>query len=198
MAVRPREHRRGRDAELHAEPFSGKKIPDFSWAGYRDGESPIPDVAEVPLRATDVPIVKTIGPLIGQDNTAHLQAALDEVGSMPMQENGFRGALLLNPGLYEVAKTVFMQRSGVVLRGSSRSADPGVGTIIRSTATAGAEDGGVECPLWVGGKAGGWEADVKDPVTGMPIPVKDTATNVTSDRVPAGSRRLTLPAPSTA
>ncbi|MBO3734703.1 hypothetical protein [Glycomyces niveus] len=176
----------------HLEKVSEKKIPNFSWAGYRNGERLIPDVREVPARPTDVPIVKKIGPVSG-DNTAHLQAALDEVGAMPMQENGFRGALLLKPGVYEVAETVYMERSGVVLRGSSRSADPSVGTIIRSTATAGVDTkGGVECPLWIGGKAGGWEADVIDPVTGAPVPVKDTATDVTSEVVQAGSRRLAL------
>lgn len=169
------------------DPDSGMKIPDFSWAGYRNGERPIPT-------GTDVPVVKRIGPVSG-DNTAHLQAALEEVGAMPLQDNGFRGALLLEPGLYEVAKTVYMERTGVVLRGSSRSADPAVGTIIRSTAKAGSEvDGGTECPLWVGAKAGGWEAPVKDPSTGKDIPVKDTATNVTSELVRAGSRRFTVAA----
>lgn len=47
----------------------GFKIPDFSHAGYMGGGVEIPDVA----------VVKTISPVSG-DNTAHIQAAIDEVG----------------------------------------------------------------------------------------------------------------------
>jgi hypothetical protein len=59
----------------------GNRIPDFSHAGYRNGERPIPHV----------PVVKTIRPIEG-DNTAHIQAALDEVAALPRAR---RGALLL-------------------------------------------------------------------------------------------------------
>ncbi|MFG3338804.1 peptidoglycan-binding protein [Glycomyces sp. NPDC048151] len=159
-----------------ADPVSDKRIPDFSWAGYRNGEEAIPDV----------PVVKTIGPLADpeQDATAHLQAALDEVGALPKDPvTGFRGALLLLPGVYPVATTVWMTRSGVVLRGSGRQLD--TGTVIRSTAAKGnLEDpeNGVECPLWVGGKAKGWE-------DGLETAVK---TEVVADLVKAGTRRLTM------
>jgi hypothetical protein len=155
------------------EPVSRKIIPDFSWAGYRNGEAPIPDL----------PVVKEIGPLANpqDDATAHIQAALDEVGALVKDPvTGLRGALLLTAGVYPVAGTLYMTRSGVVLRGVGR--DPDTGTVIRSTATKGteAETGGVECPLWVGGRSGGWETRK----TG-------TATDVV-ESVPAGSRRLKL------
>ncbi|WP_026163075.1 hypothetical protein [Kribbella catacumbae] len=67
----------GADGKLNyaAEPKSGKKIPNFSWAGYRNGEVPIPTV----------PTVKTIGPIAGEtDATARINAALAEVAAMPM------------------------------------------------------------------------------------------------------------------
>jgi hypothetical protein len=57
----------------------GYSIPDFSAAGYRGGGVVLPDV----------PVVKTISAIAG-DNTAHIQAALDEVGNLPLV-NGIRG-----------------------------------------------------------------------------------------------------------
>ena len=84
----------------------GNRIPDFSHAGYKNGDSPIPHVRTV----------KTIEPIEG-DNTAHLQAAIDEVGLRTPDSTGFRGAVLLAPGNYPVAGTLRVNRSGVVLRG---------------------------------------------------------------------------------
>lgn len=167
----------GADGKLNyaAEPNSGKKIPNFSWAGYRNGEVPIPTV----------PTVKTIGPIAGEtDATARINAALAEVAAMPMDANGLIGALKLDPGLYKVAGTVALKYSGVVLRGSGRTGDPAVSTVIRSTAIAGTENNeiGVECPIRIGSDdpTVNWETRV-----GNTIPVA-------SEFVPAGSRRLTL------
>jgi len=65
----------------------GNSIPDFSHAGYKGGGVPIPDI----------PVVKTISPIEG-DNTTHIQNALFEIGLMPKDSDGFRGALLLTAG----------------------------------------------------------------------------------------------------
>jgi hypothetical protein len=163
----------GADGELNyaADPVSGMKIPNFSWAGYRNGEVPIPTV----------PTVKTIGPLPG-DNTAHINAALSEVAAMPMDANGLRGALKLEPGLYQVGGTIELKYSGVVLRGSGRAGDPAVGTIIKSTARAGQAAGGVECPVRIGSENQDTDWKLSD---GARIPLAP-------ERVPARSRRLTL------
>ena len=66
----------------------GNHIPDFSFAGYKNGDVAIPNVA----------VVKRISPVAG-DNTAHIQAAINEVGALPLNANGHRGALLLLPGM---------------------------------------------------------------------------------------------------
>ncbi|WP_026163074.1 hypothetical protein [Kribbella catacumbae] len=77
-----------------------------------------------------------------------------------------------------------LKYSGVVLRGSGRTGDPAVSTIIRSTATGGTENNeiGVECPIRIGSDdpTVNWETRV-----GNTIPVASVF-------VPAGSRRLTL------
>jgi hypothetical protein len=94
----------------------GNKIPDFSHAGYKGGGVPIPYVA------TKV----TIWPVPG-DNTANIQAAIDKVSALPVDASGFRGAVLLKIGIYELEKPVSIKASGVVLRGEGMSE---IGTIL--------------------------------------------------------------------
>jgi len=81
---------------------------DFSVVGYGAG-------AEIPW----VPAVLRMDPVDG-DNTAMLQAAIDQVAGFPIQENGFRGAIELNPGFYMVDGQLKMTASGIVLRGTSQ------------------------------------------------------------------------------
>ena len=80
---------------------------DFSHAGYMGGGVALPDV----------PVKKTIEPSGGDDDTATIQAAIDEVSKLPL-ENGWRGAVLLAPGTYPCEGTIRISTSGVVLRGS--------------------------------------------------------------------------------
>ena len=103
----------------------GNKIPDFSNAGYKGGGVPIPYVA----------IKATVWPVKG-DNSANIQAAIDRVSSLPADPSGFRGAVLLKMGLYELESPLFIRTSGVVLRGEGMS-DTGtilVGVIPKTTA----------------------------------------------------------------
>ncbi|MEO0340289.1 MAG: T9SS type A sorting domain-containing protein, partial [Bacteroidota bacterium] len=90
-----------------------------SYAGYKNGAASIPEVS----------VVKTIGPIFG-DNTAHIQAALDEIAQIAIGEDGIRGALLLEAGVYEIHGTVIIKESGIVLRGVGRGADPIINTIL--------------------------------------------------------------------
>ncbi|NRA11659.1 MAG: hypothetical protein HRT57_06875, partial [Crocinitomicaceae bacterium] len=105
-----------------AEATSGIKIPDFSRAGYKGGGVPLPTV-----------LVKlTISPISG-DNTAHIQNAIDAVSAMPMDSNGFRGAVLLNSGVYEVRGTLEINTSGVILRGTGRGNNTTTNTHLMGT-----------------------------------------------------------------
>ncbi|MBN2451956.1 MAG: hypothetical protein JXR77_16335 [Lentisphaeria bacterium] len=86
----------------------GNRIVDFSYAGYRGGGVRIPDV----------PVVATLDPQPdGGDDTARIQAAVDRVGALPVQADGFRGALLLRRGKYTVSRTIHLRHGGVVVRG---------------------------------------------------------------------------------
>ncbi|TXF91771.1 T9SS type A sorting domain-containing protein [Neolewinella aurantiaca] len=95
-------------------------LPDFSHVGYRNGDVPLPD-AEVRV---------TLDAIEG-DNTAHIQAAIDQVAALNAGADGVKGAVLLNPGVYDIEGTLHIQEDGVVLRGSGQGADPSTNTILR-------------------------------------------------------------------
>jgi hypothetical protein len=100
---------RGSDGHMVYVPdYRGNRLPDFSVVGYREG-------AELP----DVPVKLRVSPIEG-DATAHIQSAIDAVSAMEKDVNGFRGAVLLEPGLYEIGDHLRIEASGVVLRGSGR------------------------------------------------------------------------------
>jgi len=103
----------------NADPVSGEKIADFSVAGYKGGGVALPQVD----------VKKTIEPVSG-DNAKHIQDAIDELGRLPLDANGIRGAVLLKPGIYKVDKTIYINKSGVVLRGSGQGSNPSTSTII--------------------------------------------------------------------
>ena len=96
----------------------GDRIPDFSYAGYKNGDIPLPDVQ-----------ARVTVPLRGGDATFRIQAALDYVASLPADARGIRGAVLLEKGVYEIDGSLLIRRSGVVLRGSGMGPE---GTILRA------------------------------------------------------------------
>ena len=98
----------------------GNRIPDFSFAGYKNGNEPVPDVQ----------IVKSISPVEG-DNTLNIINAIRDIAeNYPVQPNGFRGALLLKAGIYEVRGTIKLNESGIVLKGEGSENNPASNTII--------------------------------------------------------------------
>lgn len=91
----------------YASDPAGNRIIDFSSAGYRGGGVSLP---KVPVRVTVSPS--------GGDDSAAIQSAIDTVAALPPDRKGFRGAVLLAPGSYNVSATLILNTSGVVLRGS--------------------------------------------------------------------------------
>ena len=94
----------------------GNKIPDFSNAGYKAGGVPIPIVQPK----------ATVWPVPG-DNSDHLQKIIDSVSALPLDAFGFRGAILLKMGEYNLEKPIYIKASGIVLRGEGMS---DIGTIL--------------------------------------------------------------------
>ncbi|EHQ30807.1 DUF6298 domain-containing protein [Mucilaginibacter paludis] len=101
---------------VYAPDANGDRIPDFSYCGYRASEQAIPNV---PIRVV-VPVKKG-------DATLRIQSAIDYVASLPADEDGIRGAVLLEKGKYDVLGSLLIRNSGVVLRGSGNTLE---GTII--------------------------------------------------------------------
>ena len=113
---------RGSNGRLVYTPDAeGDRLPDFSDVGYRGGKAPLPSV----------PVVVRIDPIAG-DNTAHIQAAIDQVAAMPLDANGFRGAVRLSSGTYDIFGQLQIRDSGIVLRGAGRSE---TGTLLQARGT---------------------------------------------------------------
>lgn len=100
----------------------GNRLPDFSYAGYMGGGVPLPVL----------PVKMAISPVAG-DNTANIQNAINAVSALTPDTNGFRGALLLNQGIYQIAGTLSISTSGVVLRGSGDSTNNGTVLLVTGT-----------------------------------------------------------------
>lgn len=112
----------GPDGRLtYARDELGNRIPDFSQCGYRGGDAEIPTI---PARILVIPL--------DGDDGKRIQAAIDHVAALPLDENGFRGAVQLAPGEFQIEKQLIIRDSGIVLRGSGAS-DKGTTLIATGT-----------------------------------------------------------------
>ncbi len=107
---------------LHFSRPSGDRVPNFSAVGYRSGAQSIPTVATA----------ITVSPS-GGDDTDEIQAAINAVASLPLDSNGFRGAVQLSPGEFIIRSSINIRDSGIVLRGSGNS---DAGTVLRAIGTS--------------------------------------------------------------
>jgi len=97
----------GKNGKLEYLPDSlGNIIPDFSQVGYMFGDEAIPDV----------PVKATVEPVQGNAYSA-IQTAIESLYDLESDENGFRGAVLIKSGTYEVDGIITINQSGILLRG---------------------------------------------------------------------------------
>jgi Cellulose binding domain/F5/8 type C domain len=144
----------------HPSYANGDTIPDFSRVGYLGGGVALPSV---PVKATVTPVSGDAG--------ATIQAAIDSVSALtPDPTTGFRGAVLLKAGTYNVAGSVTISTSGVVLRGEG---DGPTGSIIHATGTS------TRTVIQVKG-------------SGSRTEVSGSRQAITSSYVPVGTRTLTV------
>lgn len=111
----------GNQLIYHADE-KGNTIPDFSNVGYASGENEIPNVKGI----------EEISPVDG-DNRENIQSAIDRVAVRPLGADGFRGAVLLKKGVYEVNGSINITRSGIVIKGEGTDL---AGTVVRETSTS--------------------------------------------------------------
>jgi hypothetical protein len=148
----------------------GNKIPDFSNAGYMGGGVSIPHVQ-----------AKTIAWPIAGDNSERLQKLIDSVSALPPDASGFRGAILLKMGQYNLEKPLYIKTSGIVLRGEGMT---DIGTILvgktpKERPPQGMGRGGRPALINISGDAG-----VK--------PQEDTKQSITDNYVPVGAFSFTV------
>jgi hypothetical protein len=141
----------------YAPDENGDTIPDFSYCGYMGGEVPLPDA----------PVRIAIEPADGDDGP-QIQAALDQVGKLTPDSRGMRGAVLLKHGTYQIAGSLDINQSGVVLRGEG---DNESGTILVAT-----------------GKSP--RNFIRISVQEGPKEIKNTRCKIVDARVPVGARSI--------
>lgn len=151
----------------------GNRIPDFSHAGYRGGGVELPYIPEV-IR---------LAPLGTSGDAARIQQALDEVGAMEADENGHRGAVVLEKGVWLITEPIEIRHSGVVLRGEGSGSDPAHNTVLNVLIQErpGNLPGDIIGVIKVGTGQTSWGAAQGSPIATMVTPF-----------VPVGSRHVEL------
>lgn len=146
----------------------GNRVADFSAAGYKYGDQSLPDAD---LLFSPGQIV-TVAPGAG-DDTTRMQNAIDQVSSLPLMSNGFRGMVQLTAGEFQTNSNLEIMASGVVLRGVGDGSNPTDSTILRGTGTS-------QRSLIVVG-------------TGQdPSPISSTGQDVLDKYVPVGATSFTV------
>ncbi|WP_020664910.1 hypothetical protein [Amycolatopsis benzoatilytica] len=86
----------------------GNRVPDFSKAGYHNGDSAPPDL----------PVAATVKPQSSGDDTARIQQAIDQVA-----KSGKPGSVELAAGDYQLSGTLKISTGTVELRGAGSGAN---------------------------------------------------------------------------
>ncbi len=89
----------------------GDRLLDYTAAGYKLGAA-LPNATEL----VDPSRFVNLSPVAG-DNRSQIQAAIDQVATMPLNSNGYRGVVQLAAGQYDISDTLEIGASGVILRG---------------------------------------------------------------------------------
>ena len=152
---------------LHPLDAQGNRIADFSAAGYRNGDHPVPDVTQT----IDPSRIVNVTPVTGDDMTT-IQAAIDQVGAMSLDANGFRGIVQLSAGEFQISNQLLILDSGVVLRGVGDGDDPVSDTILRATGT-------LERSIVIVGQSSGFASGIAN-----------TTHNIVDKYVPVGATSL--------
>ena len=141
---------------------NGYRIPDFSHAGYKSSNQPLPEHGKEYLTA-----VRLSDP--NGDETSRIQKAIDEVSGLPPNKFGYRGAVKLGPGTWNVTELV-IDADGVVLRGEGKEL-----TILQNTDNKAAKQvirvgpeisSSFPTELWDDGK-GGSHCEITSPVVNV-------------------------------
>lgn len=145
------------------------QVPDFSLAGYKSG-------------GVEIPFIETLVTVNANDNgndATNIQNAINQVALLELNPDGFRGAVRLTAGSYTVDKTLWINHSGIVIRGET-------GAEITFTKRQSASK-------WQEGAVCFWFHGSPDTYDSTPItPQFHTAKRITDTIVPTGLKSLTI------
>lgn len=88
----------------------GNTVLDFSFCGYKNSNEDIPLVEN-----------KIFVPHQSGDASSTIQRAIDYVAALPADASGYKGAVLLEEGTFSLDESLYIRKSGVVLRGSGKN-----------------------------------------------------------------------------
>src|SRR5690606_32135492 len=120
------------------------------------------------------PIKATVWPVLG-DNADRIQKVIDSVSKLTPDAHGFRGAILLKMGYYDLKKPLYIKASGVVLRGEGMGE---TGTILI---------GKLPLPTLQGGRGARRPAVINIEGEHTVTPQENTKQDITTDYVPVGA-----------
>lgn len=91
------------------------RIMDYSGVGYMGGGVRLPDEKFI---LSSMPLIR-LNPN-NKDDTASLQEAVDRLAKLPVNSAGFRGAVILSGGTFRISKSIRIEDSGIIVKGSGR------------------------------------------------------------------------------
>lgn len=95
---------------IYLQDSLGNRVLDFSYCGYKNSNEDIPFIPNT-----------IFVPHQNDDASSVIQRAINYVEKLPLNKSGFRGAILLDEGVYTLKESLFITESGVVLRGSGKN-----------------------------------------------------------------------------
>lgn len=149
----------GQNEKLEYTSYSdqGDIIPDFSNCGYMGGGVAIPDL----------PIVAVIEAPSKGDDSPIIQSVINSVAKLDPDKDGFRGAILIKKGVYNISSPLRITVSGIVLRGEGNNKENGTVLLATSTHKYNVIELGINAKL---------------------TPVTSTVQSITDKYVPSGSK----------
>ncbi|NOV03691.1 immunoglobulin-like domain-containing protein [Paenibacillus planticolens] len=94
---------------VYVPDYRGNTVMDYSNAGYKGGGVEIPNV---PVKLILEPSQDS-----NSDDTERIQNAINMLGRIDPDSNGFRGSILLKAGTYRVSSSIKIAASGIVIKG---------------------------------------------------------------------------------
>jgi len=107
----------------------GNKVLDFSLAGYKGGGVKLPEFSSV-LKNNQIIELSPSGDTSGKKDAAAIKKAVADITSWPLNQNGFKGGILLKEGVFYISSQIDIKTSGIIIAGAGSDINKNKRTII--------------------------------------------------------------------